>query len=227
MAQNTPGRQIWYTYNQQARLSQRWGYQFDINYRNIAISETESEIAAARAGFSYIANEKFRVTAGYAWFGQNTKNDNKKLLAENRLWQQLMWNKNRKGFSYFHRIRLEERFRQVYHSGSKVGSDYTTRLRYMLQLQGNLRSPTRPNGFAVKWQVADEIMLHAGEQVKQHYFEQNRVIGGITLAPSSAIELALLYQYSLQYLPVPECMEQLHTLRLTLLHAIDFRSKEK
>lgn len=46
---------------------------------------------------------------------------------------------------------------------------------------------------------------------------------GYTFSPNRQIELAVLYQYILQYQPALSDTEEIHSIRLTFLHQLDFR----
>lgn len=227
-AQNT-SNQVWYTYNQQAILSSHWGYLFDINHRTSSFKTNQSVLSAARLGLTYLTDRNHRITAGYAWFGSHFKDSEKNLLTENRLWQQYQVFKKAGKTNYFHRFREEQRWRELMpQNGSKKGHvAFSFRTRYMYQHQGPIWPVTEKNKFGVWWQGATEIMLHAGEGINKHYFDQLRLIGGITLLPTRQINLAILYQYINQYRPSTQQDYNIHSIRLTLLHQLDFSKKQK
>lgn len=217
-------QQLWLTYNHQARISQKWGYQFDANHRTFDFNEFQSAITAARVGVSYFFRQQARITAGYAWFGTHLHGSDKNLLVENRLWQQILWLKRNRSTAISHRIRLEERFRET-GSNSESITLFTTRLRYMVQIQTPIITAKSPNAFILYAQAANEIMLHAGQGIGNRLFDQNRAIAGIVLSPNRQLELALLYQYIAQYQPSIQQINHTHSIRVTLLHQLDFRKK--
>lgn len=220
----TNNQQLWLTYNQQARLSSKWGYLFDVNHRTIDFQKFQSTLSAVRAGATYFITDQTRISAGYAWFGTHLQNSEKNILIENRLWQQMLWLKKYNSTTLSHRIRVEERFREAY-VNNKSDIRYTTRFRYMLQMQAPIIAVKTPNDFALYAQAADEIMLHSGEGIGTHYFDQNRVVAGIVLSPNRQLELALLYQYIAQYQPTTEQTNHIHSIRITLLHQLEFRKR--
>jgi len=222
----TNTQQLWLTYNQQARLSSKWGYLFDVNHRTIDFQKFQSTLSAVRAGATYFVTDQTRISAGYAWFGTHLQNSEKNILIENRLWQQILWLKKYKRTTLSHRIRVEERFREAY-LNSKSDIRYTTRFRYMLQMQAPIIAAKTPNAFALYAQAADEIMLHTGEGIGTHYFDQNRLLAGVSLSPNRKIELALLYQYIVQHQPSLEETINIHSIRITLLHQLEFRNGGK
>lgn len=218
----TPPMQWWYTYNQQARISRQWGYSFDVNYRVQGFEHLTGVVSAARAGATYLFNEQNRITAGYAWFGQHLQGADRTFLNENRLWQQYQNIQQRKTSSTMHRVRVEQRFREFKIPGNKFAHYYSTRFRYMFQAQGAL-VPWKPKHMGLNWLLADEIFLHAGEGIHQHFFDRNRLIGGVVWRFKPNLELATLYQYTIQYNLLLEKIEHQHTIRFTLNHNLDFR----
>ncbi|HSC54962.1 MAG TPA: DUF2490 domain-containing protein [Phnomibacter sp.] len=221
LAQASP-QQFWLTYNQQARLSNKWGYLVDLNHRTSDFEEFNAIVSAARAGGTYYISESFRISAGYAWFGTYTQKAEKQLLNEHRAWQQLQWLKKINRSNFMHRIRLEERFREAFVNGETTVR-YSTRLRYMAQLQWPIIASTATHPFALYAQGADELMLHAGEGIGTHYFDQNRVLAGLAIQPNKKLEVAALYQLITQYQPSQQTHSNVHGIRLTILHQLDFR----
>ncbi len=132
--------QLWTTYNHQARLSNKWGYTFDLNYRTRGVLPFTSSLLAARAGVMYNINPKIRITAGYAWFGTFVHDRYQIWLHENRLYQQIQYNTRTPKLQFSQRIRLEQRFRQNFFSLSSddVNVYFTFRARYHFQVQGPL-----------------------------------------------------------------------------------------
>lgn len=227
-AQNS-SNQMWYTYNHQAIISKHWGYMFDLNHRTTNFKENTSILSAARVGITYLTDKNHRISAGYAWFGTHVQNTEIGLLHENRLWQQYQVFKTKGKTSFFHRVRIEQRWRESNPvNGTNKGIEqFSVRARYMYQHQGPIWPITKERKFGVWWQGASEIMFHAGEGIEQHYFDQFRAIGGIILMPSKTLNLAVLYQYINQYRPSAEQHFNIHSIRLTLLHQFDFSGKPK
>jgi hypothetical protein len=166
--------------------------------------------------------------AGYAWFAGHARVAGGNYTRENRLWQQVLFSGNAPKISWFHRVRTEQRFFKVY-TGSGENRDewFTFRARYMFQAMGWLLPPRSISPFAIRWSIADEIMLHAGDNVNNTYFEQNRVVIGPVWHFGPEIELATLYQYNVQQQPNTGSINQLHALRVTILHNLNFYKPDK
>ena len=224
----TTSNQMWYTYNHQAIVSKNWGYMFDLNHRTTNFKNTQSVLSATRVGITYLTDKDHRISAGYAWFGTHFQNSDKNLLTENRLWEQYQVFGRKNKTSFFHRVRLEQRWReQMPPVGLKKGETaFSVRGRYMYQHQGPILPLTEKNKFGVWWQGASEIMLHAGDRIDRHYFDQLRIIGGVVLLPSQNLNLAVLYQYINQYRPSVGQHVNIHSIRFTLLHQIDWSGNQ-
>ena len=93
------------------------------------------DTAFLRSGFGYAITDRVVAHIGYAFF--DTEPDNKPVVHENRIWQQLVWNAPVEGFTFQSRTRLEERFvadqsdegwrlRQFFKSTIPVVEDKTT-----------------------------------------------------------------------------------------------------
>jgi hypothetical protein len=217
--------QTWLTYNNQTRLSQKWGYTFDLNYRTRGFFPFQSNLAAARAGVIYFLTNEWRFSGGYAWFGTSVRQVDNRWLHEHRLWQQALWLKRHSNLVISNRVRIEERFRQFedFFKQGPNGISFTMRYRYMLQVQGPVIPARTDNGFQLNWQAANEIMFQTGDLTGGNAFNQNRTLAGFILSPNRQIELAVLYQYILQFQPALSDTEEIHSIRLTFLHQLDFR----
>lgn len=219
--------QLWLTYNNQTRLSDKWGYTFDVNYRTRGFFPFNSTLTAARVGANYFVNNRLRISGGYAWFGTYVSNFDINWLPEHRLWQQIQWTIPKPKFQLVHRFRLEQRFRQelIRYPSTEPTYAYTTRARYMIQFQGILVPPKEPDGFQLSWQAANEIMFHSGDIISSNLFNQNRTLAGVVISPNRKFDFAVLYQLILQYQPVLDRVEEIHSIRLTAFHNLDYRKK--
>lgn len=212
-------QQFWMTYNAQQQLSKRWGYQFDLNHRLADVQQPASVISAVRIGGTYFTNHSFRLTAGYAWFGTHIHVKNHALLHENRLWQQAMWQYKKPKWKAIQRIRLEERWREQMNNG-QLDHRFSVRLRYMWQWQYPVWHSTTHPQRQLMLHAADEWMLHAGDYLGKHFFDQNRLIGGLAYMANKQMELHLLYQYISQYQASNRAWQHINSIRLTLQHQL-------
>ena len=219
--------QLWTTYNHQARLTNKWGYTFDLNYRTRGVLPFTSSLSAARMGIIYHLNPKIRITAGYAWFGTFVQDRYQIWLHENRLYEQIQYNTRSKNLQFSQRIRLEQRFRQSFLSISsdEVKVLFTFRARYLFQMQGPLLRKSGTDEVILSWQAANEIFFHWGDIIGSTNFEQNRTLAGIVISVSKKIDFAVLYQLILQHQPLLQETQPINSVRLTLFHSLDFRKR--
>ncbi|HSK12501.1 MAG TPA: DUF2490 domain-containing protein [Phnomibacter sp.] len=221
--------QIWYTYDQQAKVHHKWGYLFDLNHRTGTFKEFKAVVSAARAGAFFHINKNERLAAGYAWFGTYLHDAPVEMLHEHRLWQQYQQFGHSKKTSWFHRFRVEERWREQIPIGRIEPGDtyFTLRARYMFRIQGTMIKDATMGWPLVHWQAATELMLHSGQGINDHNFDQFRLVGGPVVQLSKPMQLALLYQYINQYKPISQRHQNIHSLRLTLFHNIDFSTTQR
>lgn len=214
--------QMWITYNNQARLSEKWGLHTDYNYRTRGVFPFNSSLLAVRIGAMYHLNQQARLTGGYAWFGTHVNKYNFSWLPEHRLWQQWQQTIQRPIVLIDHRVRLEERYRKelsALESTIKINT-FTFRARYLFQIQGPFGEQTKS---WLSWSFANEIMFQWGNKLASRVFEQNRTLGGFVFNLQPNLNLALLYQHIFQYQPLRNETVPVNSVRITLLHNLDFR----
>jgi hypothetical protein len=219
--------QFWATYNHQARLSKKWGYTFDLNYRTRGVLPFTSSLAAARAGMIYHINPKIRITAGYAWFGTWVSDRYQIWLHEHRLYEQIQYNTRSKTLQFSQRIRLEQRFRRefVNVSADEVNVNFTFRARYLFQMQGPLLKKSGTDEVILNWQAANEIFFHWGENISKKNFDQNRTLAGVVIPMGKTIDLAVLYQLIIQHQQLLQTNQVINSVRVILFHNLDFRKR--
>lgn len=215
--------QKWLTYNNQTKISDKWGVTFDLNHRTKGTTLFYPSLVAARAGVSYFTPKNISLSAGYAWFGTYLEKGEPILLDENRIWQQLQVNRNYSKIQLIHRFRAEQRFIEVMPEfKTKIHShDTFNRLRYALQLQG----PIFENLKGIQWYTANEIMFNAGNISNGSLFNQNRTLAGLILSAGKQVDLSITYQMIYQHFPQTQNNEFINSGRFTILHKMDFSSK--
>ena len=167
-------------------------------------------------------SEKFSAAAGYAWFGSYLDQADNSFLDENRLWEQALWRMPGKKATLWHRIRTEQRFREMAGAG-KGETEFSFRFRYMFGSLFPIVRPKEGKTFGLNVQLAWEIMLHAGGSIENNYFDQNRVITGVNWQLNRTLSLATLYQHTVRYSLARDQTVTAHVIRITLNHQLDFR----
>jgi hypothetical protein len=221
--------QLWFTYNHAARLSDKWGYTFDLNFRTRGLFPAAAALTAARVGGSYQLKSGARIVAGYAWFGSHVRNREQAFLHENRLYEQIQWGGTKKGLQISQRVRLEQRFREFFldDTTSRSWVAFTFRARYLIQVQGPLARKKGTDEVNWSWQAANEIFLHAGQGLNGNYFDQNRTLAGVVYSPDRKIDIACLYQLIIQRQPIAQQTQLVNSVRFTFFHKLDFRNSAR
>jgi hypothetical protein len=214
--------QLWMAYLNQTRLTNRSGIWTDLNMRFTDHFTRSKSLSIIRLGFTYYVSDAVRLTAGYAYvtaYGQQGAPD----APEHRPWQQIQWYEKKKGFSIMQWLRTEERFRRKVVAG-ELTDDYSFnwRFRYnfmfMLPLKGKEISPGIPFVF-----FNNEILINAGRQIVNNYFDQNRLAVGMGYPFTSHLNVQLAYLNVFQQLPAGNQYVTINAIRVFVFHTLDLR----
>lgn len=221
---------MWFTYNQTGRLTDRFSYTFDANHRTREVLPAVAALTALRGGATYQLMPRLRVTAGYAWFGTYVPDIDQIWVHENRLWQQGQLTTPRWGLSLSHRVRLEQRWRELLVNANDPDNPlkrdvFNFRARYMIQVSGPLTRRDSTGSALLSWQAANEIFFQTTEFTG--LFDQNRTLAGLVWHLSPTVDLATLYQFIVQRRPEFDTTQDIHSVRFTLFHSLDFRKNKK
>lgn len=228
MAQAQQPFQMWYAYNHTGRLTDKWGYAFDLNHRSREVLPAEAALSAIRVGGSYQLKPNLRLTAGYAWFGTYVPDIDRIWVHEHRLYQQAQWNFRPAGLALSHRVRLEQRWRELLLDANQPFDPikrnvFNFRARYMVQVTGPLTRRDSTGSALLSWQAANETFLQTTDY--PGLFDQNRTLAGVVWRISPSVDVATLYQFIVQRRPEFDTTQYINSVRLTLFHSLDFRKK--
>lgn len=165
--------------------SQRFKYWLEAQER-IGEDITQHSQSLARTGLGYSLAPDFSFWLGYA-FIDTSRPYVANSLAENRIWQQLLWALKRKTFTQLCRTRFEER---MFNNNTPAGY----RLRQLIKLSIPLNTLSN-------WSVitSDELFLYTRSinHVTYRGFDQNRFFIGVgyKLTKPTTLELGYLNQY--------------------------------
>jgi hypothetical protein len=218
--------QAWFGYFNQTRLTERSGIWLDPQLRLTENFVDRAGISILRAGYIYFLNDNVRLTAGYGYITAYSGSDEVPNIPEHRPWQQIQWFDKRKYFSMMQYVRLEERFRRK-SNGTELLDDYlfTYRFRYNIAFTIPLKAggvqPKTPFAF-----VNNEILINAGKEVANNYFDQNRFFAGVGYQFTKSLNAQIGYLNVFVAQPVPYTFTNAHAIRLFLFHNLDLR-KEK
>lgn len=218
--------QAWFGYFNQNRLTDRSGIWLDPQLRLTDNFVDRAGISILRAGYIYFLNDNVRLTAGYGYITAYSGSDEVPNIPEHRPWQQIQWFDKRKHFSMMQYVRLEERFRRK-SNGTELLDDYlfTYRFRYNIAFTIPLKAggvqPKTPFAF-----VNNEILINAGKEVANNYFDQNRFFAGVGYQFTKSLNAQIGYLNVFVAQPVPYTFTNAHAIRLFVFHNLDLR-KEK
>ena len=215
-------QQAWFGYFNQTRFTERSGLWVDLQPRlNDGVSEMA--VIIARLGYTYFVADQLRVTAGYGYITHFALDDEMPDVPEHRPWQQIQWFDKKKGVSLAQYFRVEERLvRQV--SEGELSDDYrfTWRFRYNFfigfPLKGPAIEPKTPFLF-----LNDELLISAGKNVVNNYFDQNRLFSGMGYQFTAGLNAQLGYLFVFQQLPPGNAYIHVNGIRLSVFHNLDLR----
>lgn len=223
-SQTKQDQRIWFAYIGQYKVSERWGYHIEAQFR--MDNQLEQNLQNLyRIGGMYFLSPKAHLSAGYALVKTyNSSLD--EFYSENRLWEQFQlnqkWNANKNTMT--HRFRLENRW--VQHLSSTPEESNTTnfqnRLRYLNRNVFHLTHLSSENEevYAV---VQNEFFLNMGDnKVNSKFFDQNRFLVGVGLNYFNNIRLELGYMN--QFVTSSSGNNAMnHTVSISLLQNLDLQ----
>ncbi len=173
--------QLWTPVTFDARIYRNLRGYLEVNPR-IGDNITQMNQLLIRPALQYKVNEGCSLFAGYLW---GTTYQNGDVLHENRLWEQVLFDKDIKRLSIINRTRLEQRmFPHLADTGN--------RLRHMLKLEYDLN----PKLYLV---ASDELFinLNSVKNGPQGGIDQNRIFAGVGVRPipKTRVEIGYQFQY--------------------------------
>lgn len=219
--------QLWYAYNNNTRISDRWGIWMDLQNKDKSEYVHNFDVKENTLGGIYYLKNKMRLTGAFTYI-QSYPND--KLpdfyAPEYRPWQMLQWRNNWKDMSFAHWVRLEERFKTKTINANQLTNnfDFSYRLRYNIFIEKPLTSKKRQKG-AFSLSLAEEVYLSYGQSIVYNTFDQNRVFGGFLYYFNTHDFLQLGYTNVIQHLAGKDQYKSIDAIKLTFFNNLDFRKK--
>lgn len=215
-------QQTWWGYFNQTRFTERSGLWVDLQVRLNEVVEQKA-VSIARVGYTYFISNNVRLTAGYGYITQFALNDQSPNVPEHRPWQQIQWFDRKEKLSMAQYFRVEERFvRQTANGALTDESTFTWRFRYNIfvsfPLRGQAGQVKTPFFF-----INDELLINAGENIVNNYFDQNRLFTGLGYQFTPGLNAQLGYLFVFQQLPAGNRYVHVNGVRLSVFHNLDFR----
>ncbi len=219
--------QLWTGYFNQSRISDRWGFWFDAQFRTRENFFEGAGLTIIRPGITYYVTDAIKLTAGYGYIHQYAQDNFIEPRPEHRPWQQVQWHTRYGRNSTMQYIRLEERFRKKIGADSVMvaGHNFNYRLRYNLLWQ--LPLSASPGKGSISWIFNDELHINFGKEVVYNYFDQNRFFTGISYQAGATGNFQLGYLNVFQQLPSGSRYRMIHGARIFSFQNLDLRKTKK
>jgi hypothetical protein len=218
-------QQTWIAYQNQTRLSNKFGLWGDFHLRTKEDFVNDLSLGIIRLGLTYYAHDQLKFTAGYA-FVNHFPADNHSGISqpEHRPWQQVQWHNNSKRSRLMQYLRLEERYRRKILSDDELAAGYTFnwRVRYNLMLLLPMSQKAFQPG-TLSLALSDEVHVNMGKQIVNNYFDQNRLFTGFAYHLNAHDQLQFGYMNVFQQLPAGDRYRSLHVARIFYFQNLDFR----
>ena len=208
---------VWVGYFSMIKINDKWSLNSDAQFRTRNEVKNYSQ-ALLRTGLSYKLNEKVDVTLGLAHFRFFITND--KTRREWRPWQEFKLNDKFGNCKLSHRFRVEQRFNETL-KNSEATNDYqfNFRFRYRFDLRYPILKENK-SGNNIYALIGNEIMVNAGNNISNNYFDQDRLYVGVNYEINKKIALQLQYMHVWQQASNGLTLNSNEVIRFNIYHTI-------
>jgi hypothetical protein len=219
--------QLWFGYFNQTRLSKRFGFWFDVHYRQTDNFVERPFQFLIRSAVTYFIKDNLRFNAGHVFANHFPAKGLETSRPEHRPWQQIWWrNQKYPGLSMLQSLRFEQRFNRKI-ANDVLGDDYNFNFRLRHNMSFNIplkgKEIVAKTPFAV---IANEVFVNFGKQIVYNTFDQNRFVVGVGYQITSHTNVHLGYMNIFQQEASGNNYSSTHAIRLYLYHSLDLRNKE-
>jgi hypothetical protein len=211
--------QSWFSINTTMRFTDIWGLMADFHVRKEFFFD-EDYFYLVRFGAVNWINGKYPVAYGIAHLWLAPEPGNKTWSNENRIYQQ--WSAiHKEGIvQILHRIRTEQRWRDVIENDQKTGDkQFSFRLRYLASFEIKIfRNENLPSFI-----LSDEVLVQFGKDIGLNTFDQNRLFIGLRLLISSNLNFDIGYMNILQQKSTVYKYDSSDVFRVFFYYFPDFR----
>ena len=226
--QTTSVQQMWFSYNNQTRLSDRWGLWGDFHLRTKQDFFDSLSTGIARVGLMYYLKDNTKLTAGYAYVNHFPAGAHADISRpEHRPWQQVQWLNRYPRLRMMQYLRMEERFLRKIKDNDELaeGYDFNYRVRYNIMLNFAFnKTPFSPK--SISYVINNELHLNFGKEIIYNTFDQNRLFFGFHYHTNSHDFLQFGYMYLYQQLAAGNKYRYIHAIRISFFQNLDLRKKE-
>lgn len=223
----TDVRQVWLAYNNQTRLTDRFGIWVDLHLRTQDDFTNKLSQTITRAGLMYYLNDAAKLTLGYAFVNYFPAEGHTDISQpEHRIWQQLQWHTKYPRTRLMQWLRLEEKWRRKVANDSTLASGYSFsyKIRYNIFYEIPLTKAGAGAG-ALSAVLNDEVHINFGKQIVYNYFDQNRAFIGLKLNTNAHDNVQFGYSNVFQQLAAGNRFRNTHVIRVFYFQNLDWRKK--
>lgn len=225
---STSENQVWGSYNNQTRLSNKWGLWGDFHLRTKENYFNDFSTGIARVGLMYYLSDNTKLTAGYAYVHNYPQAGHTDIARpEHRPWQQVQWHNKFPNLRLMQYVRLEERFRRKIKDNDELagGYNFNWRTRYNILVNFALnKKPFAPK--TISYFINDEVHINFGNEIVYNSFDQNRLFAGLQYHANSHDVLQVGLMYLFQQLPSGNNYRHIYAPRISYFHNLDLRKKD-
>lgn len=212
---------VWFGDFTKAKVNDKWSIYLDFGYRRTEWLNKCSQLLV-RPGITYHFNKSVSATAGVAYFSHYTATY---IRPEGRGWQQLLFNETYGRIKVNHRLRAEQRFFQKVISSQLVDDyNYNNRFRYQLNIQVPLNKKQIEDK-TVYFSIADEVFINSGKEIRNNYFDQNRIAVGLGYKLNERFNILVSYTRIFVQRAKVDAFEDNNVLVINTYHNLDFSRK--
>jgi hypothetical protein len=213
--------QTWFSINSTMRFSDHWGLMADFHDRQQGFFK-EDYFYLLRLGAVTWLSGKYPVAFGYGHLWLAPEEGNKTWSDENRIYQQWSAVHGEGIVSVLHRIRTEQRWKDIIANDQKTADkQFSFRLRYLASFDAAIfRNDRLP-----RLVISDEVLVQFGKDIVMNAFDQNRLFMGIKIPVRSYLSLDIGYMNVYQQKSAGYKYDFNNIFRVFFYYTPDFRKK--
>lgn len=219
--------QLWYAYNNNTKISNRFGIWMDIQNKTKQDYFKDFDVKEKTLGGIYYINNSTKLTSAFTYIQSFPNANNAQFsVPEYRPWQMVQWKTYAGAFKFSHWIRLEERFKRksINNAVLAEGYDFSYRLRYNIFIELPLTKIKYDKG-AVSLSSSEEIYMNYGKNIVYNTFDQNRLFLGFLYYFNKHDFIQMGYTNAYQQLSSGNKYKSIDAIKVTFFNNIDLRKK--
>jgi len=219
--------QIWYAYNNNTKLTNKWGVWFDIQNKTRENYFKNFDVKENTLGAIYYINDRTKITSAFTYIQSFPSATNPSFsVPEYRPWQMVQWKTHAGAFKFSHWIRLEERFKRktINNNALTDGYDFSYRMRYNIFMELPISKIKYDKG-AISLSSSEELYLNYGKNIVYNTFDQNRLFLGFLYYFNKHDFIQMGYTNAFQQLPSGNKYKSIDALKITFFNNLDLRKK--